>query len=369
MSSQKPCLPVKGGRKRANDDLDDEEGDDDDGLVVELDQFDNVHQLDAAHYLQRVREQARRLPDVFSAPPAVAAAAAASISTPGLIAIRKNGDHAKRKKSRDEFETSVVVKLGSAAFAARYLTSDQTSLRKPPSVRHIPKDGRQWEQQTLDGFARLRTYLDECRLSGVGGKESAHHQPRVPVPAMKDQWAWHVFCVGYDDASGNAGGYFQDDDNDDDDETGTTEEDILEKNTKNVDACWEESLPTAGYTPTVSLLLQLDQVMVRRVLGHLTHYVVTGFAVTGQRAKWIYALLARLECPIHRDDAVTLYSLLKRLTVAREQIKLTDTDTSLTTIPTSNADCLASINLLITIVGIYFEQGGGHANLMEVETL
>jgi gem associated protein 2 len=109
--------------------------------------------------------------------------------------------------------------------------------------------------------------------------------------------------------------------------------------------------------------------MVRRVLGHLTHYVVKGFAVTGQRAKWIYALLARLECPIHRDDAVTLYSLLKRLTVAREQIEFTDNDTLSTTIPSFNADCLASINLLIAIVGIYFEQGGGYANLMEVKTL
>jgi gem associated protein 2 len=355
--SQKPCLPVEGGRKRANTDPDEEE--EDDGQVIELDQFDDVHQMDATHYLQRVREQARRLPDVFSAP----AAAAASMSTHGTTAIHKNGGHAKRKRSCDEKETFVVV-LGSAANAARYLTSDQTSLRKPPSARHIPKNGQQWVQQTLDGFTRLRTYLDQCRLSGVGGKESA--QPRVPVPAMKDQWAWHVFCVGYDDASGNAGGYFQDDDND---ETGATEEASVEKSPKDVDASWESSLPTEGYTPTISLLLQLDQVMVRRVLGHLTHYVVKGFAVTGQRAKWIYALLARLECPIHRDDAVTLYSLLKRLTVAREQIKFTDNDTLSTTIPSSNADCLASINLLIAIVGIYFEQGGGYANLMEVKTL
>jgi gem associated protein 2 len=170
--------------------------------------------------------------------------------------------------------------------------------------------------------------------------------------------AWHTFCVGHDDALGNPGGYFQDSDNDE------TE--------KEVDVFpWKENLPATGYTPTVSLLLQMDQVMIRRVLQHLTHCATNeGFPIAGQRAAWLYALLARLERPIHRDDAVTLYSLLKKMTALREQIPFQDErdDQQQTNVQSPDRKSLATLNVLIAIVGMYFEQGGGYANVMEVKT-
>ena len=66
----------------------------------------------------------------------------------------------------------------------------------------------------------------------------------------------------------------------------------------------------------MQLLCQMDQVMVRRVLSHYTHFVHVGeVCINKQLSKWIYALLARLEKPIHRDDAAVLFSLLKDLCV------------------------------------------------------
>jgi len=97
--------------------------------------------------------------------------------------------------------------------------------------------------------------------------------------------------------------------------------------------------------------------MVRRILGHLTYYCETSNAsrLLPRHAFWLYALMARLERPIHRDDAVSLYSLLKSLTSKRANIAAT------------NRNEIATFNVLIAVVGIYFEQGGGYANVMEVE--
>jgi hypothetical protein len=157
---------------------------------------------------------------------------------------------------------------------------------------------------TLQAFERLRAYVEESRQCGVGAAR------RVPVPPLKDRVAWHVFCVGSDDAHGNFGSYFQDDDDDEDDNnndqsTPPTPEEI---------PIWNQQLLATGlHTPSVELLAQLDQVAARRVLSNLAYYVVRGWsAATPHRAAWIYALLARLDRhPLHRDELATLRSLLR----------------------------------------------------------
>jgi len=77
--------------------------------------------------------------------------------------------------------------------------------------------------------------------------------------------------------------------------------------------------------------------------------------LTPQRSEWLYALLARLEKPIHRDDAAILFGLLKVLTLFRSKLKATDRNT------------LARLNTLIILIGIFFEQGGGVSRLMTFE--
>jgi survival of motor neuron protein-interacting protein 1 len=322
MSQQQPCLPVNKRQRSIPDSNNNRQA---------VQGFDNVQQLDATEYLRRVAEEAERLPEVFESS-------------------SRQADTAADKEKYRQISSVDFIIAGSAA-SAQYLVSDRTSLRLPPSSQHVPVAGSVFVDRTLADFSRLRSYLEQCALYQVGGKQTN----RIPVPRMKDRAAWHMFCVGVEDAKGNPGGYFHDD------------EDIIDENNGDDDKsaaaaeAWRKNLPVTGYTPTVSLLMQMDQVMVRAVLAHLTHYcVMRGFSASGQRAAWIYALLARLERPIHREDSVTLYSLLKKMTALREHLKLDQHDDRLK---------LATLNVLITIVGIYFEQGGGYACLMEVKEM
>jgi hypothetical protein len=254
---------------------------------------------------------------------------------------------------------------------------------------------------------------------------------------MKDSSSWYIFCFGrdhHDDDSSSADGTIQNmihdtamttmttttstNKNDSITATPPIHDDVPVRTTTTTTTApplssWETNLPTTGHPPTVSLLLQMDQVMVRRVLEHFTNYIAqmiimmmdtsgttttmtttttTSSSDTVQlnvlRQKihstylypWIYSLLARLQTPLHRDDAVTMYNLLKHLTVVRSRMVARDDapppTTGAATVDSmhhlqgvgSDRTYLATLNVLIVIVGIYFEQGGNYANIMEVKS-
>jgi hypothetical protein len=189
------------------------------------------------------------------------------------------------------------VPIEGSAASLRYLISARTSIVPPPSRFHCPPV--EWVHGTLANFSSLRQYIQECGEKGVGGKET----DRVPVPAMKDQAGWLSFCD--------------------------------------------------QHPPRVQLLLQMDQVMVRRVLEHFAETAESP-ELSEQVTSWIYGLLARLERPLHGDDAATLYGMLKGLTFSRSKLEL----------PSDHQE-LARLNILIALIGLYFEQGGGFHNLFE----
>jgi len=299
--SQQPCLPVPLRRKRQED-----------GSTVD---FSHIESMDASEYISAVVQQANALPDVF----------VADTSTP-----------CNENQPREDH-----VPIDGSAASLSYLVSERTAIIPPPTAQHAPPS-RQWVDGTLASFSELRSYLDQCHKEGVGGKGTE----RIQVPPLRDRSGWHVFCVGLDEARGNVGSYF--DEGNDSNDGGN--EDVEQ-------APWRQDLPQGGYSPSVRLVLQMDQVMVRRVLSHLVHYVQDGWSPRSkQRSAWLYALLARLDRPIHRDDAATLYGLLKHLTASRADMTVSD----------SNQEELARLNTLIAIVGLYFEQGGGYSNLMAI---
>ncbi len=307
--SQQPCLPVPLRRKRQAD-----------GAEVD---FSHVESMDANEYIAAVVQQANALPDIF-----VADTAAQQ---------EHSGDRQEQRGDRKDF-----VPIDGSAASLSYLISEQTAVVPPPTLQHTPPS-REWVDVTLSNFSELRSYLDQCHKEGVGGKATQ----RIAVPPLRDRSEWHIFCVGLDEARGNIGSYFDD-----------SEESDADMN-QDETAPWRLEMPPEGYSPSVRLLLQMDQVMVRRVLSHLAHYVRDGWSPTSkQRSSWLYALLARLDRPIHRDDAATLYGLLKDLTAARAKLVVSDT----------NQEELARLNTLVAIVGLYFEQGGGYSNLMEPPT-
>jgi hypothetical protein len=278
----------------------------------------------------------------------------------------------------------------------------------------------------------------------------AQRRQRQPVPALRDRPAWQVLCLGQAEAEGNVGSYFDDDhhdggdnsdvvvddDNDEMERTDTIKNDTNSNNSnddkaKNKDnkannnddahndhnddkyepqdddalpVAWRQNLPETGFAPTVSLLLQMDQVMVRAVLRNLAHVdndqdgnpnndddqdefppllLSSGgrstnnsslrLLSTPSRTSWMYALLACLEKPLHRQEAACLYQLVKRLCLWRASMTLSSppttaaTTTTTTTSTTSSFNQqeydqqrqeLARCNALITILAIYFEQGG-----------
>ncbi|GAX20518.1 hypothetical protein FisN_24Hh231 [Fistulifera solaris] len=244
--------------------------------------FDSVDTMEASEYLQLVAQQARGIPDT------------------SLVA----SSHAKRSSYKAGYEV-----LDGSAASLQYLLSTQIPLPK----ERIPHETA-WIAQTLEKFVQLREYLSVCHQQGVGGKE---HRFLGAVPTMKDRAGWIQFCTG------------QVEETIDDDDAATS-------------AAWKDALPPEGYhRPTVQLVCQLDQVMIRRVLQHLATSTQLGIL---QYYEWCYALLARLETPLHRQDAATLRRLVVK--VAQQRAVCSDNK--------------AAKNLLLVVAGLYFGQASRH---------
>ena len=406
--SQQPCLPVgHRRRKRQNG-----EAEPHDPPPPNWEQED-ISSMDATEYLQHVVSEARRLPNVFVAPalttpcnqfadgeeeeeeeeldeqmggeetktpaPLVAnpdsnraVAAATDRSSPAIKQTPTSSSGSNNNKMK-KMRTSSQSFLSGSAAALEYLISKHTEMLPPPTQHHVPVAGKLWADRTLDAFSRLRLYLEQIKDAQGGVVEK-----KIVLPPMKDRAGWHVFCVGKQDAEGNAGAYFGDDDDDENDtalkrtEDGETDDEEKESAVP----AWRRGLPVEEgyYWPTTSLLLQMDQVMVRRVLSHLTHFVCEGWSLTPARAAWLYALATRLARPVHRDDAVVIYKLLKRLTVIRTELMPPETSSSTTAVsapPSSSSSFhqdMGRVNTLILIFAVYFEQGGGYATTMETAT-
>jgi len=329
-----PCLPTSRRRKRH------ELSNSNEKSRKEQIGFDDIESMDANDYLISVRSQSKTIPDILVAS-----------KKPSNEKVETQSDTRSQKSSVTQCH---IVPIDGSAASVSYLLSRRASLTPPPSIHHLPPtiDVNEWTKSIILNFERLREYLQKCKVQGVGGKATK----RIPLPTMKDRASWHVFCVGMDEASGNTDAYYGDEyDRDMDGDNGvekfgTHDKEMEQYSLVDEQPPWRKNLPTYGYEPSVRLLLQMDQVMIRRVLSHLAHYVHLGWSVsTGRRVEWIYALLSRLEKPVHRDDAAVLFGLLKDLTLARSKISSSRID--------NNRIYLAKLNVLIVLIGGYFEQG------------
>ncbi|CAJ1969062.1 unnamed protein product [Cylindrotheca closterium] len=349
-----PCLPIPRNhpnrkRRRHNSSKEDAASNDSTPAAT----FDNIETMDATEYLFRVVQQAKGLPEIFVA-----------------------GEDNENFKNAPAFDPDFVPIDGSAA-SLSYLLSKRTQLLPPPSIHHLPQDCNRWMDKSIANFESLRRYLSTCKEEGIGGKKTK----RLAFPAMKDQDGWLAFCLGR-----NWNGQGQSDVNDAtssnmvDNETTASESTA----TENSIPLWKRDIPEKGHDPWVRIVLQIDQVLLRRVLSHVGHFLCNDLddedddkkdaARHSHALKWMYSLLARLDFPIHRDDASVLYQLLKALTRARSCLVLpppaeTNTTNTTNTPSTSNNSeelrtRLAQWNLLIVVIGVFFEQGGAAANLM-----
>ena len=398
--------------------------------------IDDLTAIDASTYLAWVAQQADKLPSVFVAPATVSAS---------------NHNNETSVSARKDAEEPID---GSMA-TLQVLLSNQMEILPPPSLNHLPPlntsgsnndttphsstfiingnnsshNCSNWVSSTVSNFSKLRSYLEQEQAKQQ--KNNRRQQNRkIAVPRMKDCAAWHVFCLGKEEAHGNVGGYFEDFDHsdaensDDDNNDGANDEAISDKNCNannivstgvNINGSSNHDtgdvgvnndisrdgdaksnftynphlVPQKGYQPTTSILLQLDQVLTRTIFHHHVHFLCEWkFPLTHQRAAWIYAILARMEKPWHREECCAVRSILRECCARRWKLVLpspmpsqkrdaklevdntksksqsshfgqknNSSNEKTETGEESSLEQLALLNTMIAITGIYYEQG------------
>lgn len=328
MALRQQCLPLKQrGRKRSNqsEPIDSKDA----AAPVEI---ASLGSMDAMEYLAFVKHQASSLPDVF-------VSTSTHIDDTGA---GTNTNLSSQIRSRND-----LTPIDGSAAARDYLLSHRLELTPPPTPAHAPPNSHftAWKQETLSNFSSLRVYLHTCREQL---HKSLDKTEKISVPQSKDIYAWHVFCLGNQirnemeckmiHAQINGVNISRD--------SSAAEIDLeLEK----------YDIPQGGYEPSTQIMSQFDQIIIRRLLSHHTRYVAAGCSVTVKRMKWIYAILARLEKPLHRDEASVLTELLRELCRVRALVHLEDGGNDNVN-GNGEVEIVQSMNVVILLIGAYFEQ-------------
>ena len=275
-----------------------------------------------------------------------------------------------------------------------------------------------WVNNTIANFSKLRSYLETERTKQQRKQRGATVR-KIAVPRMKDRAGWHIFCLGKEEAYGNVGGYYEEEEEedesdvvdnvkdskkdessipikDDSDKVQSTEEFTAEatqhqSSSKTPPPLTKliynpSNIPTQGYQPRTSLILQFDQVLTRTLFHHHVHYFCKWkFRLSYNRCIWIYSLLGNMEKPLHIDEVCGVRRVLRECCLRRWELKLPNEDSEDEDVKQSAIDksctstsaseerdemmkakgsCweqLALLNTLIAITGIYFEQGNAAA--------
>lgn len=309
--------------------------------------IETLQTMDAMEYLSMVHHEASLLPKVFVKN--VEATPTLQKTTTGNTkreSTRRN--HGVRCDLNDD-DVHLLPSEGSAATI--HLLSSRMAILPAQQIYQLPVHPNGWVTHVLADFSSLRQCLEQQQQSTRGNARL------IPLPPLKDSGGWHEFCLGSQEAEGNIGGYY-DDPKADDAEDGENEVDLAaEAQGEGETLEWRRYLQQhttnggGGMKPSVSLLMQMDQVMTRRVLSHLISWVVEdNFPMSYQRSLWIYALLARLEKPLHRNECALLRTILRTCCQLRAEYTKEDEEGV-------NTSVLPLLNVLIVIVGIYYEQG------------
>ena len=205
----------------------------------------------------------------------------------------------------------------------------------------------EWARSVLADFSDLRLALEAHSAAGVGSKNGS----RMPVPRLKDSRGWHRFCFGDTEACPESS-----DDEESEMPSSTTAAvqrlppQLLRDaglavrpnapiGARAAPAPTKETVETPqGTLPSVRLLLQFDFVMTQRLVAMHVRWL-DSCALSHNRALWLYALLARLHKPLHRDTCAVLRQLVKRLLALRD-----------------SCEEPAALNALLALAGRYFDQ-------------
>jgi survival of motor neuron protein-interacting protein 1 len=232
----------------------------------------------------------------------------------------------------------------------------------------------EWEKAALKGFVALGASMTElCKLA-------TYKERRIVVPLMKDGRAWERFCFGpgvssYEVEAEGTGVRGQEKEEVAEEKKLDAELDLdtlLDKRRHELAQMAPSSYSSssssapevadvaglsAPHPPSLRLLLQFDQCMCQRLLRFHISWLQNQ-PMSKDRGAWLYALLARLEEPLHQDMEAALRSLYRRCCLLRATATPTDQ---------GDAATLATLNLCIVISGRHFRQGEEYAALCQLD--
>jgi len=434
--------------------------DDDTVNLSETTTVDDISTMDVSTYLAWVNRQAKSLPNVFVATSPSTQDKDTSIdqthtkeqqtAPANTNAKEDSNDNKSIVNGGKEMKEEEEEPFHGSRTTLQILLSKRMDILPPPTVRHLPphynvntavslgdddvkmsvtstggecndsnRNGSKssWVSNTISNFSKLRSYLETQRTKQQSQQRGATSNRKIAVPRMKDRAAWHIFCLGKEEAYGNVGGYYEDDEEEDDadakkddvkkieavisikedesDKVESTEEGAVTQQPSTSQTPPQSKLiynpsniPIQGYTPHTSLILQFDQVLTRTLFHHHVHYLCEWkFTLSYNRCIWIYSLLGNMEKPLHIDEVCGVRRVLRECCLRRWELKLPNEeekeDAKQSTIDKSRTSASASedkdvkqsaiaetkkaagscceqlalLNTLIAITGIYFEQG------------
>lgn len=183
-------------------------------------------------------------------------------------------------------------------------------LAAPANPALVPRES--WRRALLADFAELRQLIARWQEVGAPEIDDDALPLRTEVPRMADADGWRTFFLG-----------------------------------------------RAATPPHLRLLLQFDQVLTRRLLEYHAEWLEDAPALSRARGVWVYALLARLDKPVHAGVAATIRQLLRRCWQLRNELRVEgsdseeDTDHAEEQTPRQQ---LQALNVLICVTGDFFGQ-------------
>jgi survival of motor neuron protein-interacting protein 1 len=212
-----------------------------------------------------------------------------------------------RRVRREARELPAVIRKPAPRSAVVEDSPSSTLLRPLPRAKKRWIPDLSWEEEVVSDFDYLAGRLRRSVACSRVDTEVLACKPALPGPA--DSAAWEAFCLG----SARTG--------------------------------------APGHPPLVSLVRRLEQ---RAALGVLQalHARLEGDAhMSPQLARWLYALLLRLERALPADGAATLRALLRTCAELRSRLGDAPGMTEAELVQSA-----AAINSILCIIGRYFGQ-------------
>ncbi|XP_066468561.1 gem-associated protein 2 [Tiliqua scincoides] len=171
-----------------------------------------------------------------------------------------------------------------------------------------------WQRQQAAHFSAVRQSVNRHKDHW----KSQQLDSNVAMPKSEDEEGWKKFCLGerlYLDTAG---------------ELSSNEHDGID-------------YVQIGFPPLLTIVSRMNQVTVTSVLEYLTNWLAEK-EFTPELGRWLYALLACLEKPLLPEA----HSLIRQLARHCSEARILEEN--------KNDESASALNLLICLVGRYFDQ-------------